>query len=60
MYQAYEAAPVVLNSETGKYEPLNENVICGEHVGVQYCPINVCYSHPMTQECNINTVMKAE
>lgn len=45
MYNAYDEAPVVWNEEQGKYVPVNENVICSPHVGVQYCPITACYGH---------------
>lgn len=55
MYQAYESAPVKYNQTSGKYEPLNSNVICGEHVGVQFCPISACFSHPMDSDnCKFN------
>lgn len=58
MYNAYESAPVVWNASAGKYEAINENVVCGEHVGVQYCPISACYAHAFDDpDCKVNSEM---
>lgn len=61
MYQTYDSAPVVYNEATGKYEPLNENVVCRPNVGVRYCPINACYAHSLLDpDCEQNTSAQIE
>lgn len=54
MYDNYKDAPVIENAE-GEYVPVNENVVCTEHVGVRYAPIDACYAHGLTDDnCKIN------
>lgn len=61
MYLAYEVAPVTFDKETKKVTPLNEDVICGEHVGVQFCPVNACFAHAIDDEsCPYNVENIAE
>ncbi len=54
-YLAYEGAPVVYNDSTKKYEPVNDNVVCDKHVGMQFAPIWACYYHAMNDpDCQYN------
>ncbi len=52
-YNSYKDAPVI--EKDGKYLPVNENVICGKHVGIRYAPIDACYAHGLSDDtCRIN------
>ena len=45
MYNAFETAPVNYDEATDKYLPVNEDVVCNEHVAIQYAPIRACHAH---------------
>lgn len=50
-YHKSEVPPVVKNAD-GSYSPVDENVICNEHVGVYIAPIDANYQHSFYEEEN--------
>ncbi len=42
-YHANEAAPTKYNSETGKYEPIDDEVVFSDNLYIQYAPHNTDY-----------------
>ena len=53
-YYATEQAPTRYNEATGKYEPIDNEVILDEDVCVFYAPINADYNSSAYSQSNIN------
>lgn len=54
-YFAFEQSPTVYNSQTQKYEPVNSNVVCDDHVAMMFAPISKSYAHALNDSaCDIN------
>ncbi len=51
-YQDSTAAPVVMNNETGKYEPIAPEVVCNDNVAVYYTPMYADYTDSFYADCN--------
>ena len=52
-YKAYTVAPAV-EKEDGKYEPIDETVVCDPEVVVYYAPIRAKFTVPFTNYVNID------
>jgi hypothetical protein len=52
-YNKYTAAPV--KKVNGKYEPIDESVVCREHVGVFIAPITAAYNASFYDDVNTST-----
>lgn len=51
-YRKMEKAPVTYNSQTGRYTPIDETVICDENVGVYIAPIDARYNKSFYDDDN--------
>ncbi len=56
-YHATNAAPVKYDEETGKYLPVDDSVICDEHVVPYFAETNGDYLHNFHDEGTANTVI---
>ncbi len=51
-YNSTTAAPVTYNAATGKYEPIDDSVICDPHVAPWYAPVHMDYTHSIKHLSN--------
>ncbi|MBO7345095.1 MAG: DUF4838 domain-containing protein, partial [Clostridia bacterium] len=54
-YQWSQPAPVKVDSKTGEYVPVNQNVVAHKDLYVMYAPISICYYHSIDDlSCSMN------
>ena len=51
-YTTTEAAPVKYDEKTDTFTPVDDTVICGDHVQVMFAPINMDYQNSIYEEVN--------
>ena len=51
-YTTTEAAPVIYNEKTDTFSPVDETVICGDHVQVMFAPIMMDYQNSIYEPIN--------